>query len=100
MPRKHIFICTGPKCCSEEQGMPVWEYLKQRLRSEDCKGVLRTRVGCLRHCKDGPVALVYPEGRWYINVDQKTCEEIIEQDLIKNEVVPEHLLKTDPFQKS
>ena len=32
--KRHIFLCadqTEAKCCSKEQGMASWEFLKQRL---------------------------------------------------------------------
>lgn len=32
--RRHIFLCadqTEPKCCSKEQGLASWNYLKERL---------------------------------------------------------------------
>ena len=32
--RRHIFLCcdqTNPKCCTKEQGLASWDYLKKRL---------------------------------------------------------------------
>jgi hypothetical protein len=28
-------------------------------------GVYRTQANCFRVCREGPIAVVYPEGEWY-----------------------------------
>ena len=65
--RRHIFLCcdqTKPKCCDRARSLVAWDYLKTRLGElglSDDGGVLRTRANCLRVCKAGPVAVVYPK---------------------------------------
>lgn len=100
--KRHIFLCTGDKCCSSEDGMKTWEYLKELTKSSDAieAGVYRTKVGCLRICREGPVALVYPEGVWYKNVTVDACKTIVEQHLIGGKIVEdlkitEHALHPD-----
>ena len=44
-------------------------------------GVLRSKVGCLRVCREGPVAVVYPEAVWYRAVRGENLDRIIEQHL-------------------
>ena len=63
--RRHIFLCadqTEPKCCSREQGLASWEYLKRRLDELGLAGpeprVYRTKGNCLRVCLRGPIAQV------------------------------------------
>lgn len=68
--RRHIFLCadqTNSKCCSKEQGLESWTYLKKRLNelnltAEENPIVFRTKANCLRVCMQGPIAVVYPEG--------------------------------------
>ena len=66
---RHIFICTGPDCCTPEQGAESWAQLKAaaaKLNGSPERGrIYRTKVGCLRICDQGPTAVVYPEGTWY-----------------------------------
>lgn len=97
--QKHIFICTGPKCCTEEQGAAIWEHLKNRLKETGWIDgqINRTKASCLRLCQQGPIAVVYPEGTWYQGVTPEVCDRILQEHCQQNAPVEANRFLQNPL---
>src|SRR5438128_6098193 len=99
--QRHIFLCTGPNCCTPEVGQEAWEMLKKTLKEKDLtsgpSACYRTKVGCLRICCNGPTMLVYPEGTWYHGMTAERIPEFVQRHLVGDTPIPEWIFAQNPL---
>jgi len=100
--RRHILLCcdtdeTG--CASKEQMNDAWKHLKRRLRNAGLAkaGVFRSKSQCFDVCRDGPIAVVYPEGTWYGRCTPANIDRIVDEHIIGGRVVDDLAIARPPL---
>jgi (2Fe-2S) ferredoxin len=97
---RHVLLCTGPSCCTPEDGMKAWETLKHELKESGLgNACFRTKVGCLRICANGPAMVVYPEGTWYQSMTAERIPHFVKQHLVDGEPLEEQIIARNPLPK-
>jgi (2Fe-2S) ferredoxin len=99
--RRHVFLCTGPSCCTPEEGMAAWEILKQGVKDNGLgagpNACYRTKVGCLRICCHGPTLVVYPEGTWYSGMTAERIPRFVREHLVEGQPIQEWIFAGNPL---
>lgn len=101
---KHVFICTNrrdpsnPKgSCAAKGSEAIREEFKKQIYERGLKGRMRANAaGCLDQCENGCTVVVYPEQVWYGHVKPEDVNEIIEEHLLKGNVVERLLMPNQP----
>ena len=100
---RHVFLCIGDACCSSEEGEKSWGVLKDELKrlnlslSTGPTACYRTKVKCLRICKGGPIAVVYPEGTYYAGLTADRIPRFVQEHLIDNRPIEEWIFARNPL---
>src|SRR5436853_119541 len=101
--RRHVFLCVGDNCCTDEVGRAAWEALKRQLKdrglslSAGPSACYRTKVQCLRVCQDGPILVVYPEGTWYAGMTAERIPRFVEEHLAGGRPVEAWVFARNPL---
>lgn len=98
---RHVFLCTGPNCCTPEVGQEAWDELKKQVKERGLatgpNACYRTKVGCLRICTHGPTMVVYPEGTWYHGMTKEHIGQFVQQHLIEGKPIEEWIFARNPL---
>jgi (2Fe-2S) ferredoxin len=101
---RHVFLCTGPNCCTPEDGLAAWEALKGQIKEQNLgtgpNACYRTKVGCLRICCHGPTMVVYPEGTWYHGMTAERIPRLVSEHLIEGKPIEEWIFARNPLDQS
>ncbi len=95
MYEKHILICAGTGCISSG-ALDIEDVLREELTKHGLEDKIRIIMsGCHGFCEKGPIFIVYPEDIFYCEVTPEDVPEIVEECLVKGNMI-ERLLYKDP----
>jgi (2Fe-2S) ferredoxin len=94
--RRHILICTGPRCGGERGSARIRQELRREFVRQAIPVTIKdTECLCFGLCSYGPNVIVYPDAVVYSGVRPQDVAEIVRQHLVRGKVV-ERLLYRGP----
>lgn len=98
---KHLFVCTHSRdaseprgCCVAKGSEKIRDYFKEEIKKRGLAKTMRANAaGCLDHCAQGPVVVIYPEAVWYRVENLEDAREIIEKHLEQGQIVTRLLIE-------
>ncbi|MEW6308780.1 MAG: NADH-quinone oxidoreductase subunit NuoF [Bacillota bacterium] len=92
---KQILICAGTGCISSG-ALDIQSVLASELARHGLQDKVRIIMsGCHGFCEKGPIVIVYPDDVFYCEVRPEDVPELVEEYLVKGNLV-ERLLYKDP----
>ena len=94
----HVFVCTGTSCSAVNSAEVKATFERELLArgilfGKEKKGknprgsIVLTECASVGFCAIGPAVMIYPDGVWYAQVRPADVVEIIEEHILKGNVV-------------
>ena len=98
--RHHVFVCGNARepghlrgSCDPEGKQALRDAFRKAVKNAGVSGTVRiNHAGCLDQCEHGPTVVIYPQGTWYGRVAPEDAERIVEQTIVKGEIIPDLLI--------
>lgn len=91
--RKNILVCGGTGCTSSKSPKII-EELEREIKEKHLENEVQViKTGCFGLCAKGPIMIVYPGETFYTMVKPDDVPEIIEEHIVKGNVVERLLIK-------
>ena len=94
-----IRVVVGMATCGIASGArPVLNTLVKEVEDRNLEHVIVTQTGCIGLCQYEPIVEIYEPGKekvTYVKVNEEKAKEIVEQHLIRGQVVDKYLLHMD-----
>lgn len=100
---KQVLVCGDTGCRSSHSEVIEKEIREAIKKAGKEKSIDVVRVGCFGLCEAGPIAIVYPGGKFYAYLKEGDGTRIAEEDLIGGNTIEELIYKetlTDDILKS
>ena len=89
--KRHVLVCAGTGCTSSGSQKIADELEKEIKEKGLADEVCVIRTGCHGLCALGPVMIIYPEAAFYSNTELEHIPEIVDEHLVKGNVVTKYL---------
>ena len=94
----HIRVVVGMATCGIASGArPVLNKLAEDVQAKHLDNVVVTQTGCIGLCQYEPIVEVYEPGKekvTYIKMTPEKAEEVVEQHLIRGQVLGKYTLSS------
>ena len=95
---KHIMICGGTGCKASNSD-EIIDALNIAIAEKNLQQRVKVvMTGCFGFCAQGPIVQILPDKTFYIKVTKEDAEEIINNHIIKGEII-DRLLYENPETK-
>ena len=92
-------VVVGMATCGIASGArPVLNLLVKEVEDRKLEHVAVTQTGCIGLCQYEPIVEVYEPGKekvTYVKVNEEKAKEILEQHLVRGQVLDKYLLHVD-----
>ena len=92
-------VVVGMATCGIASGArPVLNTLVKEVEDRNLEHVIVTQTGCIGLCQYEPIVEVYEPGKekvTYVKVNEEKAKEILEQHLVRGQVLDKYLLHVD-----
>lgn len=85
--KNEILICTGSGCESSRSKAIYIKFKELIMKNKLEKNIIIKQTGCFGLCSKGPLVLIYPEGALYKKVTVDDVDSIVQNHIIKNNIV-------------
>lgn len=94
----HVFVCTGTSCSAVDSAEVKATFERELLargilfgkakKGKNPRGsIVLTECASVGFCAIGPAVMVYPDGVWYAQVRPSDVAEIIDEHILKGNVL-------------
>jgi NADH-quinone oxidoreductase subunit F len=95
LSKREILVCGGTGCTSADS-LQIIENLISEIKNAGLESEVEVHLtGCFGFCAKGPIAKVFPDNVFYVQVTPDDAKEIVTEHLVNHKVV-ERLLFEEP----
>lgn len=85
--KKELLVC-GDTGCRAANSMPIINSLKEEIKNAGLENVVSVSLtGCFGFCAQGPIVKVHPDNVFYVKVTDDDAKEIVQEHLVKGNIV-------------